>query len=210
MVQKSSRPRGRPRSYDPDAALDQARDAFWRAGYSATSLDDLARATGLNRPSLYGAFGDKRELYLKALRRSREEMVAAMTAVLSADGPLETSLARLYDGAAAIYTRGEEAQRGCFLIGTGVTESVEDAAVREEMAGALADIDAAFEVRLDRAIAESELPKDADAKVLARIAAGCMHSLAVRARTGAPIAELSELGRAAAALIASAGAVRPA
>src|SRR5262245_55977315 len=75
MVQKSApadaRPtrkrRGRPRAYDPETALQNAIDVFWQTGYSGTSLDDLSAATGMNRPSLYAAFGDKRALYLKAL-----------------------------------------------------------------------------------------------------------------------------------------------
>src|SRR5262245_66197867 len=72
MVQKQRserRPRGRPRAYDPEIALQLATESFWRAGYAATSLDDLSAATGMNRPSLYSAFGDKRDLYLAALRR---------------------------------------------------------------------------------------------------------------------------------------------
>src|SRR6185503_5597935 len=73
MVQKyerePKRPRGRPRAYDADEALRQARNTFWKKGYSATTLDDLSEATGMNRPSLYGAFGDKRALYLATLER---------------------------------------------------------------------------------------------------------------------------------------------
>src|SRR5262249_57918674 len=74
MVQKKSqrsepRPRGRPRTYDPEIALQRATESFCRAGYAATSLDDLSAATGMNRPSLYGAFGDQRQLYLATLRR---------------------------------------------------------------------------------------------------------------------------------------------
>ena len=60
--------RGRPRAYDPDAALKAARDVFWVKGYAATSLDDIAEATGMNRPSLYAAFGDKEAIYLAALK----------------------------------------------------------------------------------------------------------------------------------------------
>ncbi|HKU95144.1 MAG TPA: hypothetical protein VJR58_07710, partial [Vineibacter sp.] len=57
MVQKDEkRPRGRPRAYDPEQALAQATDTFWRTGFSGTSLDDLSGAMGMNRPSLYGAF----------------------------------------------------------------------------------------------------------------------------------------------------------
>ena len=64
---KATRARGRPRAYDPTTALTGARDAFWRHGYSATSLDVLSDATDMNRPSMYAAFGDKRSLYLQTL-----------------------------------------------------------------------------------------------------------------------------------------------
>ncbi len=79
MVQKSARPlpepgprrRGRPRAFEPETALIQAMDVFWQDGFAGTSLDALSAATGLNRPSLYGAFGDKRALYLQAYRQYR-------------------------------------------------------------------------------------------------------------------------------------------
>src|SRR5919202_1981749 len=64
--------RGRPRGFDPDDALDRAMAAFWDAGFAGTSLDALGAATGLNRPSLYLAFGDKRALYRAAMRRYTE------------------------------------------------------------------------------------------------------------------------------------------
>src|SRR5258706_2609190 len=67
MVQKSPARRGRPRAYDPDAALARAVDAFWDAGFAATSLDDLTVATGMNLPRLYAAFSDKQALYHQAL-----------------------------------------------------------------------------------------------------------------------------------------------
>src|SRR5262249_62055712 len=68
MVQKEPERRlGRPRAYDPEVALQRAMDAFWDGGFSGTSLDDLSDRTGMNRPSLYAAFGDKQALYLKTL-----------------------------------------------------------------------------------------------------------------------------------------------
>ena len=67
MVQKEETRLGRPREYDPEVALQRATDAFWDAGFSGTSLDDLSARTGMNRPSLYAAFGDKQALYLKTL-----------------------------------------------------------------------------------------------------------------------------------------------
>src|ERR1041384_4755004 len=72
--------RGRPRAYEPEVALARALDVFWKEGFAATSLDDLSAATGMNRPSLYGAFGDKRALYIKSYRSYRDEARAAMIA----------------------------------------------------------------------------------------------------------------------------------
>src|SRR5882724_2877881 len=88
MVQKIPPKRGRPRSYDPDTALAQAMAAFWNAGYTGTSLDDITAGTGMNRPSLYGAFGDKRALYLHTLERYRVAGRTAMREVLGGDKPL--------------------------------------------------------------------------------------------------------------------------
>src|SRR5262245_15139855 len=96
-VQKSpKRRRGRPRAYDPDEALRRATGAFWRAGFAGTSLDDLSASTRMNRPSLYGAFGDKRELYLAALERYVAASCAAMTAALAGEAPLAEGLERVY------------------------------------------------------------------------------------------------------------------
>src|SRR5258705_11009407 len=93
MVQKElKRPRGRPRAYDPDDALVQATESFWHAGFAGTSLDALSAATGMNRPSLYGAFGDKRELYLAALDRYVEVSRADMVRALSDDVPIEAGI----------------------------------------------------------------------------------------------------------------------
>src|SRR5882672_6708599 len=99
MVQKSKKPaatpdpvapkrRGRPRAYQPEIALGKALDLFRRGGFAATSLDDLSAATGMNRPSLYGAFGDKRELYIKSYRRYREDARAAMQDIFREEQPI--------------------------------------------------------------------------------------------------------------------------
>ena len=102
MVQKESARRGRPRSYDPDIALANAMAVFWHAGYSGTSLDDITAGTGMNRPSLYGAFGDKRALYLHPLERYRALGRAAFAAALSPDRPLREALRQVYDTALTV------------------------------------------------------------------------------------------------------------
>jgi len=76
----------RPRSFDPNEALDLARDVFWRKGFQGTSLDDITAATGLAKPSLYAAFGDKNALFLKVLDRYHERIVANAERVLM-EGP---------------------------------------------------------------------------------------------------------------------------
>src|SRR5215468_3556438 len=145
MVQKGpARPPGRPRQYDPDVALRQATDAFWDGGFSGTSLDDLSARTGMNRPSLYAAFGDKHALYLSTLDRyvsSRREMVRA----IAARGlPLAETLREMYRMMIERFTEGEAGARGCYLIGTAVTEALGNPQVRERLAAQQREIDAMF------------------------------------------------------------------
>src|SRR5580700_8840139 len=86
------RRRGRPRAYQPEIALGKALDLFRKDGFAATSLDDLSAATGMNRPSLYGAFGDKRELYIKSYQRYRNDARTAMIEVFRSEQPIRERL----------------------------------------------------------------------------------------------------------------------
>ncbi|MDI6025964.1 TetR/AcrR family transcriptional regulator [Corticibacterium sp. UT-5YL-CI-8] len=200
----AKRSRGRPRGFDPDAILERARNVFWNTGYSATSLDELAAATGLNRPSLYGAFGDKQALYLAALEKSRAESVRGLIAALAPEETLRESLERLFAAAAQIYLRGDAGQRGCFLIGTAVTEAVADAEIRHVLSLALNELDTAFEERLRRAQEAGELDADADISALAKVATATLNGMAIRARAGADADELAQFGRGLVTLICGA------
>ena len=199
MVQKSQNPepkrRGRPRAYDPEAALNRATEAFWKTGYSGTSLDDLAAATGMNRPSLYAAFGDKHALYLAALARYWELGLAAMEEALPDAVPLRDGLMRVYDRALGMYFPGKGRPRGCFGIGTAATEAVEDGAIRAVFADGLRRIEARFAARLRFARQRGELRAGADPAALAMLAAAVLHSLALRARAGTPRRELEDMAR---------------
>jgi TetR/AcrR family transcriptional regulator, copper-responsive repressor len=185
MVQKEPRrPRGRPKAYDPDRALISARDTFWRQGYSATSLDDLSEATGMNRPSLYAAFGDKRALYLAAMDRYIEAAHQAMLATLAVDTPLEQALLQVCDLALGLYFPAQEDARGCFLIGTSLAESMNDAEVREKLHAGLEVFDRAFEDRFKRARKQGEIAATTKPAVLAKLASAIIHTLALRSRSG--------------------------
>jgi AcrR family transcriptional regulator len=205
MVQKELRPRGRPRSFDPDEVLDKARAVFWNLGYAATSLDDLAAATGLNRPSLYAAFGDKHALYLACLDRSAREGVASLTAALKTEAPLRVLLGVIFDRTIEIYRAGEVGQRGCFLVGTAVTQAVDDPAARERLAGFVADTDRLFAERFEAQ--HDQLAPGVTPAAAGAMASATFHTLAVRARTGAVEAEMQAVGRAAVDLIC--GTSRP-
>jgi len=192
MVQKSKeRPatppeppkrRGRPRAYEPNVALGKALDLFRTQGFAATSLDDLSEATGMNRPSLYGAFGDKRELYIKSYQRYREEARASMLDIFREDMPLRQRLERIFASALNIYLSGETGPRGCFTVVTAASEAVSDPDIRAMVLDGLSELDKAFASCFRRAKEKGELPGGADPVVLAQLASATVHSIAIRSR----------------------------
>ncbi len=210
MVQKSAARRGRPRGYDPDLALARAMAAFWQAGYSATSLDDLSAATGMNRPSLYAAFGDKPTLYRTLLDRYRRIARDGMERSLAPDLPLREALRRVYRAALAMYLPREGPARGCFLIGTALTEAPLNRQVRAALAAGLAEIERAFESRIRLARDRGEIPSGKDPAALATMASAALYSLAIHSRTGASRAALDAITRAALDLICGPADAAPA
>ncbi|WP_223533121.1 MULTISPECIES: TetR/AcrR family transcriptional regulator [unclassified Pseudomonas] len=188
--------RGRPRAYDPQTALQQALGVFWNTGYSGASLDSIATAAGMNRPSLYAAFGDKHALYIKALEQYWEFAAASMREALTdLDLPLAEALQRFYEGQLSIYFSGDGQPRGCFAIGTATTEAVEDPEIREVLSDRLSRLDADLEIRLQAAKEAGELKDNADPAALAVLASSLLHSISIRARAGKSRAELTELAR---------------
>src|SRR5215471_11886356 len=145
MVQKEEERRlGRPLAYDPQVALQRAMEAFGDAGYSGTSLDDLSERTGMNRPSLYAAFGDKQALYLRTLEEYVAARRAMITTALGGDRPLRAALRQTYEHMIDRFSAGESGARGCYLIGTAVTEAVQNPKVRETLAKSLGEVDEAL------------------------------------------------------------------
>ncbi|MFL1525042.1 TetR/AcrR family transcriptional regulator [Pseudomonas sp. O230] len=188
--------RGRPRAYDPQTALQQALGVFWNTGYSAASLDSIASAAGMNRPSLYAAFGDKHALYIKALEQYWEFAAASMhEALTNQELTLRQALTLFYEGQLSIYFSGDGQPRGCFAIGTATTEAVEDPEIREVLSDRLSRLDADLEARLRIAIDKGELKNDVDATALAVLASSLLHSISIRARAGKSRAELTEMAR---------------
>ena len=206
MVQKSKKPtqpakieapiepkrRGRPRAYEPEIALGKALDLFRKGGFAATSLDDLSAATGMNRPSLYGAFGDKRELYIKSYQRYRDDARAAMIDIFREELPIRKRLERIYAVALGIYLAGET-PRGCFTVMTAASEAVADSQIRGMVLEGFSELDRAFAncFRLGRE--KGELPASSEPEVLAQLASATIHTIAIRARAGVPRQELEAI-----------------
>lgn len=211
MVQKSKPPaaaheperrgepkrRGRPRAYEPDVALGKALDLFRRQGFAATSLDDLSEATGMNRPSLYGAFGDKRELYIKSYQRYREDARASMVELFRQEMPVRQRLERIYASALNIYLSGETGPRGCFTVVTAASEAVGDPEIRAMVLEGLSELDKAFANCFRRAKEKGELPASADPAALAQLASATVHSIAIRSRARVSRKELEAIVKGA-------------
>src|ERR1700687_1668058 len=207
MVQKTQKPplqdkspapaapkrRGRPRAYQPEVALGKALDLFRKGGFAATSLDDLCAATGMNRPSLYGAFGDKRNLYIKSYQRYRADARAAMLDIFRDELPIRTRLQRIYEVALDIYLSGEAGPRGCFTVMTAASEAVSDPDIRAMVLEGFSELDKAFAGCFRIAKENGELSEAADPKVLAQLASATIHTIAIRARARVPRKELEAI-----------------
>jgi AcrR family transcriptional regulator len=189
--------RGRPRAYEPEVALAKALDLFRKDGFAATSLDDLSAATGMNRPSLYGAFGDKRELYIRSYARYRADARAAMADIFKTELPIKKRLQRIFAVALDIYLSGDAGPRGCFTVMTAASEAVADPDIRAMVRDGFTELDKAFAACFRIAKEKGQLPASADPVVLAQLASAAIHTIAIRARAQVPRRELEAIVKAA-------------
>lgn len=157
----------RPREFDIDAALERAMQAFWAKGYESTSLDDLCEATGLGRSSLYAAFGDKRELYLRALGRYEDGAAERIAAALARPLPVRKAIAAFVDRLIEDIAAGP-GRRGCFIGNCAAELARADRGAAARVRRSLERIEAAFHDALARAKAEGEIAASADVDALAR------------------------------------------
>jgi AcrR family transcriptional regulator len=174
---------GRPRAFDVDEALDRAMAVFWRRGYEGTTLDELTAAMGINRPSLYAAFGDKEQLFRKALDRYVNGPASYIRAALAKPN-VRDAAAALLAGTICLLTDTRN-PGGCFVVQGALACGATAESVRQELVAVRAAGMALMRERFEKAKRDGELPDSVDCDDLARYLATVVHGLSVQAAGGA-------------------------
>src|ERR1700749_88008 len=183
-------PRGRPRSFDVEAAVERAMDVFWSRGYHGTAVPDLLRATKLSRGSLYAAFGDRHSLFLRALDRYIADAVTRMDSELG-PGKAPIDGLRAYLAGYVDRTSGASGRRGCLLVATAMEMAGQDAEVGRRVAGFFKAMEARVAAALSRAKAVGKLADGVEPASAARILVCFVEGLRVVGKT-APARTVSQ------------------
>lgn len=189
-------PGGRPRAFDPEAALDAAVETFWRHGYEAAGLAELTDAMGISRPALYRAFGDKCQLFSAALERYIARNMGYVEVALNEPTAREVAEAFLVGNAKAVTTPGRPP--GCLSVQAMVTDEADPFSMLAENRTVIQE---RIADRFRRAIHEGDLPPDEDPEELARFLITLTTGFAIRAADGEARHSLVALARRAAAIL---------
>lgn len=184
-------PPGRPRSFDTDKALDAALRVFWESGYEGASLSDLTAAMGINKPSLYAAYGDKAALFGKVVDRYVQTQSVLWEEALG-DPSARSGLERILNAAADSLTCAQN-PHGCLLVQSALACDEKAEYIKKELAVRRADSDTLLRIRFERAQAEGELGPDADAGALSRFYSTVLRGMSVEASGGATRQELQKV-----------------
>jgi AcrR family transcriptional regulator len=181
-------PSGRTRQFDLDEALDRALEVFWARGYEGATLPELTRAMGINRPSLYAAFGNKEQLFRKALDRYQTGPMSFLTEALRK--PTARAVAEAIFSGFVKMQRDRDKARGCLVVSGALACGEEAETVRRELAHLRQAAVTALRQRFERAVQEGDLPAGTDCATLARYVATVLNGLAVQSASGATEKEL--------------------
>ena len=198
MIQKTARPRGRPRSFDETGALEKATQVFWSKGYDGVTIDDLVAGMGVGRPSLYAIFGDKRTIFLRVLIAYAERKGACAAKALLSPPGLHDSIAGFLRYAVESATEKGSA-RGCLLVC--VAPLVNDAEVQRFLQNAATGATALLERRFQDGISAGEIPSDFPIAARAVQVTDLARGLTMRAKIGTPRKTLLKDAEEAASLV---------
>jgi len=190
------RPIGRPREFDAEEALDKALMAFWRGGFEGTSLSDLTEAMGINRPSLYAAFGNKETLFRLALDRYAEMGPGAVQRAALAEPTARRVVETLLRTAASSLTDPEH-PAGCMAVQGALSCGEASEAIRNELCARRSAGEMELRQRFERARSEGDVRADADPAALARYVSTLLQGMAVQAASGATYQDLRDVAEVA-------------
>jgi AcrR family transcriptional regulator len=195
-TESSSAPvRGRPRCFNLEEALDRSLALFWAKGFQNTSLDEIADAVGVKKPSLYAAFGDKEMLFRKVLQRYSGKLSGPIQA-LDRYADIRKAIDAFVElGIASGCSQGHP--RGCLLASAFADSTLLPPNLAKEIKALVNQADQAVAKRLKKAVRDGQLPADFDVKGTAKFLVTLMHGVALRIRAGESRAELRRIKKAA-------------
>ncbi|MEU4363622.1 TetR/AcrR family transcriptional regulator [Promicromonospora sp. NPDC023987] len=195
MTAQEKGPIGRPRGFDADEALQQAMLVFWEHGYEGASLSQLEAAMGITRTSMYAAFGNKEQLFRKALERYDAGPAAYGDRAM--EKPTAREVAAAFLAGAVMATTRPGGPAGCLGVQGALATGDAGRAAHDALVAWREDGGARLRHRIQRAVDEGDLPADADAGRLARYIMTVSFGIAVQAAGGVSRAELQEVAETA-------------
>ena len=187
----TTKQRGRPPAFDHEQALEKAMHVFWAHGYEGASMSDLTEALGVNKPSIYGAFGSKEELFRKTLQRYVQGPAAFVGASLQEPTAYRVAESLLLN--AARFLAGKDHPPGCMVTQGALACGQGADIIKQELATSRNNLVRSLTARFARAQAENDLPAHADPAALARLLATMHQGMSVQAASGASEQELLEV-----------------
>jgi AcrR family transcriptional regulator len=185
---ETTKQRGRPRAFDKDEALRKALLIFWQRGYEGTSMADLSDALGINKPSIYAAFGNKEALFRQALQKYLAGPVAYIADAMNAPTALE-AVERILKDSAELLT-SKDSPRGCLIVQGALACGHESDLIRQELISYRKKFEESLAQRFIKSQLDSDLPRHINPAELAKYIATLHQGMSVQAASGASKEEL--------------------
>ncbi len=187
-AKKPAKPRGRPLAFNQEEALDKALKVFWARGYEAASMSELTEALGINKPSIYAAFGNKEELFRKVLARYTSGPVAFVKEAMKE--PTARQVAERFLLQVVDFFSDRSTPNGCMIVQAALTGGQGSSAVQQELIAYRKSFEASFNERFELAKSQGDLPQHVNTKQLAKYIATIHQGMSVQATSGATREEL--------------------